>query len=822
MPFLKLELTRKPKYEKSYGDFQGGQIKMSSDSDIIFAKVRDRFLQLISGSGADEKIDAYSTHLPSEIKTIMALNIIDEKLPALLQDLFLPQSELQSVMDSFKADLGSIKKELISINSTVNLELPQEQRAAAAPLAASTSSSFSMQKDSNTQLAHRRIETAKKKLQDNPKDAIALYDLALSNTSYNGKTPDQLYHAAATLGHAGACYKLARDYMGREDANFSKASSYVEFGLAEDANHTRFDTNEYNQAEHRRHLIGLRQVLAGMQSISDRDARQVEEARRMVENRDGLDEAIKTEIFPCVVSIETQAGDVGTGFYQHSEWLVSNAHVLSGPAALEGSTLTDFKNTPTSMVGSVRAFPRPDDEKSPDIIVIKGNLRSGGNNKSAQVMFFSNKDVVKASHFYVYFNHVSQTHEIKYLIPKSSPGSYPIMYACEDGIEPQPGCSGAPVIEAYISGIKESKLKWQFRTIGIVYARCINEQDGSKLACVIPVDPEFEQILEVLRAEDFAIRERQIVGVLKTSKLASSEIEEHLLAADKYVLLAYNAAKRFQSGNASYNLALLPGLEKLVRHAVNHVRDQARKAVETKREERDLSSFVYDGVKYYYAPDLHGNKHTEFSGKITKQHLQIWHNKHMAATFNPSITAKYEEILKNVIITLAIAQKAGCTSENYVRYPSPVGWDEGFDKKGEETNIIELYPDDDTGSHIRPKAESLLKQANIVQYTEYTLAASTSLSAPQAIEQTPTSSAAAAASSSSSSASVSPAIEQAPKPMQFTTPAIREEEQLEIARMRSGQEALVRGAPSLVAASNQTEDRTTEAIKKKSLQPQQQ
>jgi hypothetical protein len=117
MPFLKLELTKSPSYEGK--DFQGGKITMSSDSDDVFRKVRNKFLEL---GESDERTSTTSSWFYPKIETIMNLNKIYGELPTLLKDL--PKIGLQDVISSFKAGLDNIKRSLISINITVDLELP--------------------------------------------------------------------------------------------------------------------------------------------------------------------------------------------------------------------------------------------------------------------------------------------------------------------------------------------------------------------------------------------------------------------------------------------------------------------------------------------------------------------------------------------------------------------------------------------------------------------------------------------------------------------------------------------------------------------------
>ncbi len=92
-------------------------------------------------------------------------------------------------------------------------------------------------------------------------------------------------------------------------------------------------------------------------------------AKKMFITKGGLMDAIKSKIIPCVVSIRTNEGTkIGTGFFQHQRWLVSNAHVLSDEHVISSATLTDFQSK-TIQIISAQNFPRPNQQGIPDIKV---------------------------------------------------------------------------------------------------------------------------------------------------------------------------------------------------------------------------------------------------------------------------------------------------------------------------------------------------------------------------------------------------------------------------------------------------------------------
>lgn len=408
------------------------------------------------------------------------------------------------------------------------------------------------------QAARERISSYSQRLENNPHDSDALYNLYLHYANGWGelqRDDDQANHLleqAALLKNDQACCELARRYMqgysGYCEIDLAKAAEYISLGLLKNPEESQ--------------LLGLAQSLEAIQKKIESDAKQLSEAKHVFQNQIGLKEAIESNVFPCVVLIKTDRGVIGTGFFQHSEWLVSNAHVLPSPEILEDSMLMDFGNHEAALKAK-RAFYRPhESEKSPDIVIMHGNSRTAGNNKCLPLFFSEDADCGGRISFYIYFNHLSQKCEIKYLIPRTEPDVYPMQYECADDIEPQPGCSGSPVIEARVL-VGGSEIRWQFNTVGIIYARCLG-QDDKKLACAIPVRQEFKQIQKnILSPELHAERAAQTAHVSKLY-VDSSVTVMHIRDNKKYTALVAKGLKEFEAGKTILDIDLPEGLEKLL------------------------------------------------------------------------------------------------------------------------------------------------------------------------------------------------------------------------------------------------------------------
>lgn len=214
-----------------------------------------------------------------------------------------------------------------------------------------------------------------------------------------------------------------------------------------------------------------------------------------------------------------------------------------------------------------KAYHRPDEDlKSPDIVIINVKDRNGANEKGlSSVTQFNHLSIPdKSIAFYVYFNHDTQNFEIKYLTPHRT-NSYPLLYRCDDNLDPQPGCSGASVIRAYISTIN-TKLQWKFYIIGAVYARCGDDPDCSKLACVIPIEQDFEQIRkDILVLEELAERCNSSEPYIRACPEDGDRLADKThVEGEGYAAQSKKGWEKFEAGKTILNIDLPDGLEKLI------------------------------------------------------------------------------------------------------------------------------------------------------------------------------------------------------------------------------------------------------------------
>jgi hypothetical protein len=321
---------------------------------------------------------------------------------------------------------------------------------------------------------------------------------------------------------------------------------------------------------------------------NERDKRIACAARQMHIDQEGLVDAITKRVMPSLVRIETPFWS-GIGFYQHPEWMVSNAHVL--PAS-EFITESKFYNVNgTELKYSVESsYHRPTDKNNvPDLVVLKTigrALESGSGLATAFCGDLANTH--EETHiFYVEFNTKTKTHTLKFLRQLSKPESYPVVYVCEDGSVPEPGCSGSPVIEARV--VKNREPYWHFSMVGTVYARCdvawynanqkiktVDVSDQTKLACVIPVDQDFEAILNILHAQQNQIRSHQLAGA------HSAFIQDEATKRRRALYFAREEESRveaessflaFEAGETVLDIAIPDGLEKLLGPGIADFKD---------------------------------------------------------------------------------------------------------------------------------------------------------------------------------------------------------------------------------------------------------
>lgn len=305
-----------------------------------------------------------------------------------------------------------------------------------------------------------------------------------------------------------------------------------------------------------------------------RDQRQQQQALDMFSTKAALLESIRKEIFPALVLVKTITGGTGSGFFQHSEWLVSNAHIIPSRGVLENVSICDVEAR-SMPIDVTESYHRPSERNdSPDLVIVKVNSRMQQNGKCLPTDFTGDRGTHERYFFYIDC-HSTAGYQVKFLKLRSKPSQYPIVYEMENGEVPQPGSSGSPIIEARV--VFEGEIKWQFRVASVLYARCLaswyNDQVTSenrvspdlKLVCAIPAVQDFGKILSVLYSRSKAERAGQMAFAANLFKdKAGREAKE------KYVQMAQEASSReasdfkaFEAGESSLDIALPDGLEKL-------------------------------------------------------------------------------------------------------------------------------------------------------------------------------------------------------------------------------------------------------------------
>ncbi len=313
------------------------------------------------------------------------------------------------------------------------------------------------------------------------------------------------------------------------------------------------------------------------ETMRQSDQRRMEEAKNQFENKKDLAEEVKKEIIPALVQIITKNGTIGTGFFQYSEWLVSNAHIIPAKEVLdEGAQIVDYELNELALYAD-SSYHRPSDNAiSPDIVIVKTHSRSGTNHKCLPTQFTDDKPFEKSYIFYVDVNwNDPNNSEIKFLHLRSKPNTYPLIYQCEGKNQPQPGNSGTPIIEARV--ILGREPKWQFRIIGALYARCssnwYNQSNvvtslvapDTKLVCAIPIRQDLLQILKTLHLDEEAIRFQQMASASERLRDAQGkrDVKKYSAMSQESIQIKQLELKKFESGESPLNIALPDGLEKL-------------------------------------------------------------------------------------------------------------------------------------------------------------------------------------------------------------------------------------------------------------------
>ena len=246
--------------------------------------------------------------------------------------------------------------------------------------------------------------------------------------------------------------------------------------------------------------------------------------------QEDLYQAISDQIIPCILTV--RAGDIwGTAFFAHPNWLVGNAHVFtthncidqaewhthSGP--IDMSVLEKFIRPPESIttpdiVVANMSHDIPDISKAllslPSEYTKIASLDSQSDDAEQQnyepesVIFTIDTTPTVTGHFRpcvlkeVTRDTMSQ-HEHSGIADTFD--GVPMVFEPEIPGSLKYGMSGAPVLKAFRDAIHHP---WQFKLIGVLYARCQFMASKPSLACVVPLDFDLEQIRQIKIEQDSA------------------------------------------------------------------------------------------------------------------------------------------------------------------------------------------------------------------------------------------------------------------------------------------------------------------------------
>lgn len=352
------------------------------------------------------------------------------------------------------------------------------------------------------------------------------------------------------------------------------------------------------------------------------------QAKTQFDNKEGLEDAINQEILPALVSLTTSHGSRrGTGFFYHPNWLVSNAHVVPSREVLDEQPKIRICNQPDEsedlILQTEISYHRPDNNQSPDIVIIKTANQPQENNKSLSRWMLSLDSTYNGNYlFYVDLNlNNYESYQIKHLKLVSTEG-YPLIYKCEDGSEPQPGCSGSPIIQAQLVTTHINKRWWQFKVVGILYARCSStfetvdqtliqqmKNPDAKLMCSIPIEQDFLQILSILHEQENTVRAQLLANAASNmgDEQGKKDATTHLLNEAKSKQITESKLKLFEEGSSSLDIALPNGLEKLWYEGIVKLTESLLIESVLKQQTKQNSK-NFNGIKTVSSvSDLHGD-----------------------------------------------------------------------------------------------------------------------------------------------------------------------------------------------------------------------
>ncbi len=276
-------------------------------------------------------------------------------------------------------------------------------------------------------------------------------------------------------------------------------------------------------------------------------------AEQLFTDNDSIVVAIEQQIFPNICHIRLKNGGIGMGYYIAPNFLVTNAHVLPTYESIQESCLV----AEHGMVN--QSFHRPDRPDVPDVVVL--NISDPFRQVAGiKLNFSSDESLDKNLLFFINYSCAKHGLEIVPVEVASAPGELPLKYKCLDDSIPQPGCSGTPVIEARV--ILGREPSWQFRQVGMVYARCNAINYDEKLLCALPINFDLDQIYQLQTLHE------ETNSLTKMALAASSikdKIQHHKLLQEGTKISALKNSQfiAYIEGQTDLDIELPEGLEKL-------------------------------------------------------------------------------------------------------------------------------------------------------------------------------------------------------------------------------------------------------------------
>ncbi|GAB4392376.1 MAG: hypothetical protein Tsb005_06120 [Gammaproteobacteria bacterium] len=300
-----------------------------------------------------------------------------------------------------------------------------------------------------------------------------------------------------------------------------------------------------------------------MQAIMEsQDKKRQFKAQIKFASKENLEQGIINLIYPNIVILKTERGIVGMSFFQFDQWLVTNTHLVPSVDILQGTELIDYQGNSLQQ-HITQSFHRSNDNQAPDIVVIK--LENYKASKPLPTLFSNSECYAERYWFYIAYDFATKQYQIKYLQLASDTNSLPLKYMCQDGSIPQPGHSGAPIIEARLTLGREPV--WEFKVVAILYARATHfAPHNTKVVCAIPTLPDFRRLLSIHLAKNFSDRYSQMA--FASEALNDQQGKEDAANYIQQSQLEQQHAKtlfiKYQQGESALNIALPDDLEHLL------------------------------------------------------------------------------------------------------------------------------------------------------------------------------------------------------------------------------------------------------------------